>query len=62
MVKLATDACKSAGVTVDIPVGDTTSTDSSDSSTDNPSWGAQASTVNLAMVVGVVGLAAQAVL
>ncbi|KFX89924.1 hypothetical protein V490_06741 [Pseudogymnoascus sp. VKM F-3557] len=61
VAKLATDGCKSAGVTVDIPVDDAT-TDSSDSSTDDPSWGARASTVNLAMVVGVVGLAAQAAL
>ncbi|KFY35149.1 hypothetical protein V494_06166 [Pseudogymnoascus sp. VKM F-4513 (FW-928)] len=66
VVKLATDACKSAGVTVDIPVGESSdsSTDSSstDSSTDQPGWGERSSRANLALVVGVVGLTAQAVL
>lgn len=57
VVNLATEACKTAGVTVAIPVDNST-----DSSTDDPSWGERSSTVNLAMMVGVMGLAAQAVL
>lgn len=57
MVKVATEACKSANVTVDIPLG------AKDNSTaDGESWGERSSTVNFAMMVGVLGLAAQAVL
>jgi hypothetical protein len=50
VVQLATGECKTVGVNVDIPV--TTKND--------PSWGERSSTVNLAMIVGIVGLAAQA--
>lgn len=57
VVSLATGACKTAGVTVDIPVDNST-----DSSAGNPSWGERSSTVSLAMMVGVMGLVAQAVL
>ncbi|KFY86588.1 hypothetical protein V500_07519 [Pseudogymnoascus sp. VKM F-4518 (FW-2643)] len=57
VVSLATGACKTAGVTIAVPVDNST-----DSSAANPSWGERSSTVNLVMVVGVMGLAAQAVL
>lgn len=57
VVSLATSACKTAGVTIAVPVDNST-----DSSAANPSWGERSSTVNLAMMVGVLGLAAQAVL
>lgn len=61
VVSLATEACKSAGVTVNVPVG--SADNSTDSSTDAPGWGERSSKANLALVVGIVGLAAaQAVL
>lgn len=65
VVSLATEACKSAGVTVNVPVNSANnSTDSAtDTSTDTPGWGERSSKANLAFVVGIVGLAAaQAVL
>ncbi|KFZ24273.1 hypothetical protein V502_01265 [Pseudogymnoascus sp. VKM F-4520 (FW-2644)] len=57
VVSLATSACKTAGVTIAVPVDNST-----DSSAANPSWGERSSTVNLVMVVGVMGLVAQALL
>ncbi|ELR04313.1 hypothetical protein VC83_06004 [Pseudogymnoascus destructans] len=59
VVTLATNACKSAGVTVDIPVGAAAS-NSTGSSTDVS--GGRSSTVNLVIMVGALGLAMQAVL
>lgn len=56
VVQLATDACKTAGVTVDIPV------DSTSNSTDTSGSGERSSRANLAMAVGLVGLTAHAVL
>lgn len=60
VVQLATDACKTAGVTVDIPVD--SASNSTGNSTDNSGWGERSSRANLAMVIGAVGLTAHAVL
>lgn len=57
VVTLATNACQSAGVTVDIPVNNSTA-----SSTDASGWGERSSSVSWVMIVGVLGLATQAVL
>lgn len=61
VVKLATDACKNEGVDVDIPVEDDDN-DGGASEDDDKDGGARASTANLVMMAGMVGLAAQAVL
>lgn len=57
VVTLATSACKSAGVTIAIPVDNSTA-----SSTGASGWGERSSTVSWVMMVGVLGLATQAVL
>ncbi|OBT56252.1 hypothetical protein VE04_02425 [Pseudogymnoascus sp. 24MN13] len=57
VVTLATNACQSAGVTVDIPVNNSTA-----SSTNASGWGERSSSVSWVMMVGVLGLATQAVL
>ncbi|OBT64699.1 hypothetical protein VE03_05826 [Pseudogymnoascus sp. 23342-1-I1] len=56
VVSLATEACKSAGVNVSVPVNST------DSSADAAGWGERALRVDLLVMVGVLGLVTQAVL